>query len=741
MEMIRQIDPNRQITLMHPDEYSDSIKQLAKDYGAEFHDTGYMSAFYADYNPTVMRGAGLPFSLEPGGPAKDLDEFKKMLGLWQVEGLQGVDYFIHIGDILWKPDIKAYFEAHRRQLTLLGQIHSPKAQTGILYSDQVSQLTGYPWGNDPNANLEGGYWNWNPATVMRGYFPYDGLTQSSFGNGEAAPYGVVVDSNTSIMDEKMVSQIEAWVRAGGTFVTFAQTGRHTPEKADSWPIERLTGYHVARIDQLRPDGSAAQSGRLAPAPDQTVFGADWDNVSANGLHLNKVAPDAQNLLMWKDGSVAAGYRPLGQGFIVQLGAKFTGPRIADRVEPGANKQKEVQQLRAMMTAVLNWRGVAPEPGQLQQDADFVTLRHSVSNNGFYDVWTMWNQNRNAAQTVSLQIPGDLKNGLEVLNEQNVPLANVALQPLETRVLVTSRAQSAAAPLEWLNLQRQWWRGTTPPPAKTLPTPQSLQTWTLDLTADWAFQPLDEPTDGAPLAQPNTDDAKWTRRDIGTWNTREVGKNHALFRKQFTIPADWKAGVASVWVTSWSMTSFLQQGRVFLDGKEIAGWGPNGARGFQTEALKPGTSHVLAVEARAAKGEIAGLRGSAWVSFTPAPQSSLDLGGDWQPSTDAVSFTAPVALPGDYEGLLLRRTAIVPAQQKGNHAVLNVDGDSQLVGVIVNGRLVRRHHHRFGQQWNLDISPYLKWGAENEFMLVSAKGAKGQVRNVSLNFYGPQANYP
>jgi hypothetical protein len=48
MEMIRRATPNLGITLMHPDEYSDGFKGLAVAYGGEFHNTGYMGAFWAD---------------------------------------------------------------------------------------------------------------------------------------------------------------------------------------------------------------------------------------------------------------------------------------------------------------------------------------------------------------------------------------------------------------------------------------------------------------------------------------------------------------------------------------------------------------------------------------------------------------------------------------------------------------------------------------------------------------------
>ena len=51
---------------MAPDGYFSGIKELCEDYGARFHNTGHMGGVWNDYLPALMRGADLPFSLEPG---------------------------------------------------------------------------------------------------------------------------------------------------------------------------------------------------------------------------------------------------------------------------------------------------------------------------------------------------------------------------------------------------------------------------------------------------------------------------------------------------------------------------------------------------------------------------------------------------------------------------------------------------------------------------------------------------
>ena len=275
-EMIRSVDPDRPITQMAPNYYSDVLKPVLEDYGGQFHDTGYMGAFYADYNPAVMRGSDLPFDVEPGGPADDPLGFQHMMGLYLTEGVQGVSYFIDIGNVLWNKPVRDVFERYLPLYHLIGKYHLPKADVAVLYDDRALRLLSNPWGQDPNVATPGGYWPANTASPLGHSYDYDGVTGPDFRRGNAANYKAIVDSNTSIMDEERVAEIEKYVRGGGLFITFHQTGRHTPTHFDAWPISRLTGYKVTRINRYDPDGQvpAGEWHPIHPAPGQTLFTAD-----------------------------------------------------------------------------------------------------------------------------------------------------------------------------------------------------------------------------------------------------------------------------------------------------------------------------------------------------------------------------------------------------------------------------------------------------------------------------------
>jgi hypothetical protein len=126
MQMIRAVDPDRGIICMAPGGYTAGIKRLCERYGTRFHNTGYMGAWWAELSPMIMRGSDLPFSLEPGGPARNLTDFKKMIGLYATEGIHAIHYFIHIGNVMWEPEIRRHFEENLPVIRLIGKCHLPK---------------------------------------------------------------------------------------------------------------------------------------------------------------------------------------------------------------------------------------------------------------------------------------------------------------------------------------------------------------------------------------------------------------------------------------------------------------------------------------------------------------------------------------------------------------------------------------------------------------------------------------
>ncbi len=739
-EMIRQADPDRPIVFMHPDMYAAGTKRICADFGGIFHNTGYMAAFWTDMNSMQARSIGLPTDLEPGSGAKDVPEFKRFLGLWSTEGIQGVDYFIHIGDILWNPEVRAYFEKSLNLWRLLGKYHVPTAQVAVMISDQTMRITGFPWLHaDPNVNLPCGEHNWRVGDRLLAEYDRDSVDEGDFRSGNAAKYRVVIDTNTSIMGDETLSDIEKWIRGGGVFVTFIQTGRHSPTQMDSWPISKLSGYAVTSIDKYGADGKVLNVRHVVPAPGQNIFkGDDWPKASngANGLTLKKRLPECQDLMLWPDGSTAVGMRRLGKGAIIHVGVKWADDR-------GARNPEATSRL---FSEIIQWQGIPRIPAATTSR---VLMRRYVSNNGLYDVLVLWNDS-NKPSTTSLVFRDGLKptSAIDVTTLAAVPvesaadgsrLANLQFEPMETRAFYTPRNQIAAAPERWFELQRSWWSGTQSP-GKPLAPPQPKLV--LDLTEDWAFKPLPAqaltPEEAAALAASAVDDSRWERLRFEIVNPPDhPDVRQGVLRKHFKVPAIWTSGRIMLWVQSWAGWTFSDTGRVYLDGKPLRDRAlADGIPGDDlTDTLTPGSSHVLAV-IFSGKRPLVGPRGSVWLAHVPNPAARQDLSGDWALSSDGLTYASPAPLTEKSACMVARRGVRGDAKQAARNVVIHAAAKAGVLhGVIVNGHYVMRFHHWIGPDIDLNVTPWFRFGRDNEIILVTSGGtASCGIHDVELRYF-------
>lgn len=718
LEAIRAVDPDRSVVCMAPDAFIGGMAELCRDYGGHFHNTGYMAAWWAEQLPMMMRASGLPNSVEPGGPARTLPEFKSFLGHWLTEGVNAIHYFIHIGDIYWNDDIRRWFEAHQPLLAALGKMHVPKAEIAVLFDDDVDNLLGWPW--KPGHN---GYLSQFNVALHEDYHS-DAVSLRDFTSGVADGYRVVVDTESLILDEKTVGNIEAWVRRGGVFVTTGETGRHTPEKADAWPISRLTGYSVVAIT-AHPNQQ-----EMTFVPGQTVFSeAEWgaNELRRLGLHMQKQLPECRALLQWPDGSVAVGLRRIGRGSVVTVGCAYNHSTF-------------------LLKQILTWLKISPVPGYTP-DAQIVST-HEVSNNGLYDVWVLWNREREKTGNSRLVFREGCRpeHCIDLQTRQVVPLLrdDVGIRTAELdfgagdiRILLTPRPSICQAPSDWLNLQRDWWRGSTPS-QNELPAYRAANTFSL--AADWKMKPIldDAPADVSVLAAPKLDDSGWENADLGNWLVPDERPTHrAVLRRHFTVPAAWQTGEIKLWIKSWVHEAVRGRLRVWLDGRQIAE-GSSVTACDLTGPLQAGSTHLIAVEIKS-EGPVAGCIGNAWLTHLPCPSLELDLSGSWTPSRDGLFWDSPVRLPGPWqEWSMARRRVAVDAACAGRTAMIHLETETQcgIFGVMINGHFVRRLHHDVGPITHLNVTPWVQFGRENEIHIVRGSPGTGVITRILLAFHDP-----
>lgn len=744
IEAIRSVDPDRSIVCMAPDSNIAGIKKLCETYGAHFHNTGHMGAFWNEFLPMLMRGADLPFSLEPGGPAADLPGFKHMMGLYFTEGVQAVHYFIHVGNIYWPDEIRAHFEKIRPLVDTIGKTHPPKAEVAMLFSDRIDNLTGFPWGQNPDVNLPSGYFSWPLNAEFTGEYDFDGVTDLDFADGTADPYRMIIGANTSVMDEKLTREVEAWVRRGGIFVAFVQTGRHTPEKKDAWPISQLSGYAVTAVGRTRfspqEPYEVADWWHFAFAPGQTVFKAEeWNlkDIKANGLKLRATAPECVDLARWEDGSTAIGLRPLGKGYVVHMGLKFCRAPLwhgwPDRTEK-------------LFRQLFQWADIRRVPAV----AEGVKFRRYVSNNGLFDTWTLWNERADKAVETSLTFRDGLRPAFcrEVGAAADAALTagadglpavrGIRLDPLETRIFVTPKGRLCDAPARWFELQRNWWRGAADVPRaggdKTFgkdATAETGQQAALDLTDGWRYKVLceDDSGDTVPLVAIDVDDVNWPVRRLDCWAVPEELPSHrVLFRRTVVVPKFWRCGSVELWLKSWFAWTVAGKARYWVDGVEVtAGDGRDGL--ILPVAWEAGSAHTLAVEVHG-EGQVCGVRGNTWLAYTKKPAHVLDLAGEWSVSKDWLGTPVSAVLPGAYDGKLLGREVDVPCAWDGKQIYLRVEADRNVTGCLVNGRYVRRHHHALGETTFLNITPWVTVGVTNRIAIIGG-GDGARLNRVAL----------
>ncbi len=729
-QMIRQVDPDRPITLMSPDSYLSPIKDVAEDYGGIFHNTGYMAGFWADRLTLQAASAGLPTDAEPGSGASDVPDFKRFMGRWLTEGVQGVDYFQHIGDIMWNDGIRDYFQQTLKLWHLIGKYHLPKSELALLDSDRNSRLFGFPWntGGDgssaPDLILRSGYWGWRLADQLVNEYPRESIIEDDFARGNADPYKIIIDTNTTIMDPEIVADIQKWVSKGGIFVTFQQTGRHTSTTANAWPISQLTGYAVTGIDPLNERGEGVKKRHLHLADGQTVFhsdGDDWKYIgNSAGLSLQKQDPDCQDLLVWDDGSVAAGLRKIGQGMVIDLGCNSQG----------------------LLWQVLAWAKIKRVPAIASDKA--ILTRHYVSNNGLYDIWMLFNQNGSPV-TADLNFregfhPASCR---DVNTDEIIPvdgdasaakLSHLAFDSWQTRAFISPRGLIAQAPVDWFKLQRSWWRGTLDPGA---PIPPYTSRLADNLTDDWAFKAVDGDLTGPPpedpsLADPSLDDSSWKRMDLGIFDIPDNQDiHHAIFRKRFTVPAEWNHGKVLISAHS----DYFQGGRFYLDGKVLH---PTNADDDAGGTLTAGSTHTAAVEIWGQDHPL-GIRTPVWLSYRPDPVSQQQLPDNWSFAPDLLTYGPPFSLSTPIpSGGALRTIVKIGAEHSAYNVIVHTLCDTQATrGVIFNGHWIERGGNIY-RAFDLNVTPWVKFGQDNEIIVLC--NGKAKVQEASLDYYD-KAVYP
>jgi hypothetical protein len=421
-------------------------------------------------------------------------------------------------------------------------------------------------------------------------------------------------------------------------------------------------------------------------------------------------------VMWDDNTVAAGMRKLGKGMVIDFGMFDSLPMIVNALE---------------------WMKIKHVPGEVT--AHEITMRSFVTNNGLYDVWTMWNQSKTPVTTDLVFHDGltpldchdiNTGEGLQITaTPKGAKIAGIAFEPLQTRVLLTARGKIAQAPTDWFQLQRNWWKGTADPgPVMADYKPKIAMNLTddnafKDIPGDFTGNPPEDPS----LSDPKLDDSSWKRMSLGIFDIPDnVGVHHAVFRKKFTVPAEWNHG--KVFIFGKAESPGNGGIRRYMDGKPFGGQIVLDELGG---IFTPGSTHVLTTEIWGTEPPL-GTITPAWITYRPDPATQQPL-ASWTYANDCLNYGLPIPMPTAVpDHGALRCEEVIDPKEKGHNIVVHIICDNASIsGIIFNGVFYASYGNIYSFM-DINVTPFVKFGQKNEIVMLS--GGKTTILKAHIDFY-------
>ncbi|MEI8196038.1 MAG: hypothetical protein WCI73_09030, partial [Phycisphaerae bacterium] len=724
---MRAADPDRPLKLMATGNWMDMSVDLCERYGAYLHDTGGAAGYWCPMSGgRLSKTHGLPWSCEQGGPPNSAAELQTAMTFYLMLGNDAVDLVFATTHYKDKPDVAAWVDQNLELIKCVGKMHLPTPKIGMLRSTRVTRLGfGEPW-------------NWDLArgamqTTGRN-FSY--LEIADILNGTIDQFPVVMDCGTVMLTEEDIEGIRRYVERGGIFVAQHTTGRHSPEKGDTWPLARSLGLRVT------PKWMTDENFHKWPLA-KITFGQDQDllpslrgrTIEGSGVAIDFLgnehsgavayAPDnaggknVRPVATWaEDGSMAIAEARLGRGRIILLGTPFY-TRMRDEAGRWIFNDDASAALLDDFLAALgvprdSWAG-AREKG--------LWAEIWRSKNGVYDLYPVARMNKLGATSLSAEVSLRCATPVDQLVEVSAlghPKVKVAWQDgkmtlpaadygqMQTRVFIAPRAQIARSGLDWFRAQAQIWRALPPLPTLAKPQPAPVPEDVIPAADGWRMSTGEV---DAAWMQPEFADAGWKSVKLGSFATLDLPEGAlARFRTTIAIPPAWQGRRINLNFTAdwgWGMSP---QGRLWIDGQPAKVSQPiivMGDSSFSldvTELAKDGRI-TLALEVdggKLIKGKPqqipAGVTGIFTLLATPATVATTPLAGPWFAAQDVGVLTpAPAGQAVKYVYLETRFT--LPKEWPAKRVFL--ESPVKLQWLFINEQVIKAPLNR------LDVSGLLR----------------------------------
>ena len=529
------------LLLMAPSDYLDLLNPLMKKYGAFPHDTGNAGGILAPWVTSYSSLHGIPLSSEPAYTPPTVQGLRKNLTFYLWNGNESVNW-------LWDPApyrIKGkaeWLDANRALMNCVGKMEVPEKPIGVLRSIRNASRLRFqePWHWDVSRGTLQSIGRSgqvvDPADLVSGY------AQNRF--------PMLFDAGTILMTDAEVDALESYVRNGGIYIVLHNTGRHSPNTADSWPISRLTGMKFTRFIA---DGGIRfrNEQKLWPSLRGKVirgrgFTADHlkNDTAGSSLGLKVAADNVEVVAEWCDarnrptGEAAVAVRHLGKGMVVALGSTFWR-HARDENGRWISTRETRKYLDELFSSLKIPRASRVTPETLEPE---IFLEKRRSKNGLFDLYLVARINTAAQEkTVSADVtffdapPTELRE----ISASNAPsvrfqtgrdgqftIPRVELLPMQLRIFAAPRRELSDLAALWLGSLEKRWQQLSEIDCRTMaPEVQKPSPWILPLVEQWKFEA----------------GTKQGVCSLGTFDGIGLpAESRAIFRKSVTLPAAWKS---------------------------------------------------------------------------------------------------------------------------------------------------------------------------------------------------------
>jgi hypothetical protein len=718
---IRAADPDRFIKF-HAFGHKDLGIPLAARFGAFGHNTGD-EAFFRPWDRRFGYVRGIPSSAETSASVNDLRHFKRYLG-WHcfTGGTNALDYFHNIQSMMYSP-VAPLWREYLPYFKLGPRRDLKKPELALFWSSRNNQLLTrpVPYCFDlGRGDLQG-----------LGY-SYVYVDESTVRDGLIKEYPVIWDTGTFIMDPETVTGLKKYVEAGGTYVLLQETGRHTTNRRDAWPIAELTGF---KVKDVRP-----MTGSLSIMHEQPLFkglagktyynrGKSIDysdyNYADKCIALDPVAAGTHAIARYEDGAIAIGMRTLGKGRVIVLGSPFWRDSYdqGGMWWPGESQSEFIEDLLA---------GLGLKP-LATADTHKIWREHYLATNGaeeFLILHNPYDEPVTFSTTWTAENPVgrlfDPKNGQEipgVIDGRTVRLNKLTLPSRETLIVATQPKKAPEAVLgDWYSELAKFWRKSAP--GKLLDRPD-LPLYELRLAEKLAGKVL-APTEAAALPTPPAGLTLGACQSPAAFKSIPDKTRRCVFQVSFSTPDNWRAedtvtlyirgmshaignivGPVDAWVNG---TKVLDQANSSASGySQLQG----GAQVEVGKLLKPKSDNTLIFTTGPN-----GFEGEVDIQMRPAPTATIEVAGTWQLQKDADSGLSAITLPGEMNGLYAYTSFTVPADWKGDRVFVNMAVAGDYDAFALNEKMIFHPVNWYSPVTYMDVTPWVKFGGANRLTLIT-----------------------